>query len=74
MSPLTTRLAGPALVVAALAFPAAASADQPKCHGHRATIVGTNHGDTIVGTNHRDVIVGAGPTGAASVRGQVPRA
>jgi hypothetical protein len=30
------------------------------CHGHRATIVGTNGPDTLIGTSHRDVIAGLG--------------
>jgi uncharacterized delta-60 repeat protein len=29
-----------------------------RCKGHRATIVGTRHGEKLVGTSHRDVIVG----------------
>lgn len=28
----------------------------PRCFGHRATIVGTRHGEKLVGTRHRDVI------------------
>ena len=27
-----------------------------RCRGHRATIVGTRHGENLVGTPHRDVI------------------
>jgi uncharacterized delta-60 repeat protein len=29
-----------------------------RCKGHRATIVGTRHGEKLVGTRHRDVIAG----------------
>jgi hypothetical protein len=41
-----------------LAFSGVAQAKSFSCHGHKATIVGTNHADVIRGTNHRDVIVG----------------
>ena len=38
-----------------------------RCLGHRATIVGTRHGEKLVGTRHRDVIAALG--GKDSVRG-----
>ena len=38
---------------------AAARAPVPRCAGHRATIVGTNHRDKLKGTPRADVIVGA---------------
>ena len=47
-------------VTVATGQPAAAAAHRLSCHGLRATIVGTRHGDVIYGTNKRDVIV-AGP-------------
>jgi Ca2+-binding RTX toxin-like protein len=39
---------------------AAARAHRPRCHGLRATIVGTRHNDVIHGTDKRDVIVAGG--------------
>ncbi len=37
------------------------AASVPRCHGLKATIVGTAHADHLIGTRHRDVIVaGAG--------------
>lgn len=39
---------------------APASAATPRCHGHVATIVGTEHDDTLVGTDGPDVIVALG--------------
>jgi hypothetical protein len=47
------------LVVAWLSLAGAADAKGFKCHGHKATIVGTDHGEVIRGTPHRDVIVAA---------------
>jgi Ca2+-binding RTX toxin-like protein len=35
-------------------------AETPRCHGKKATIVGTEGDDTIRGTDHPDVIVGLG--------------
>ncbi len=39
------------------------------CHGVRATIVGTRHGELLVGTSHRDVIAGGGGRDAILGRG-----
>ncbi len=45
------------LVAHAVAHPANAP-EAPRCHGHLATIVGTNGDDLLRGTPHRDVIWG----------------
>ncbi|HXS32346.1 MAG TPA: calcium-binding protein [Solirubrobacterales bacterium] len=57
------RLAIAGVVVAALVFAAAAPAaeeEDPRCHGRRAKIVGTEADDVLRGTPGRDVIWGAG--------------
>ena len=54
-------LALAAAALAAVVFVAAAPAEEeepPRCHGRRATIVGTNGNDVIHGTPERDVIWG----------------
>lgn len=52
-----------------LAVPPVAQGAAPRtCHGHGATIVGTNRGDVIDGTPGRDVILGLG--GDDVVRGR----
>src|SRR3982751_3321955 len=58
----TRKLGGLTLCLAALTLFGAASADAraPRCHGHKATIVGTSHRDVLHGTSHRDVIVAGG--------------
>jgi Ca2+-binding RTX toxin-like protein len=54
-----------ALIVIAVVFVAAAPAsndtlEEPRCHGRRATIVGTEGADVLRGTPGRDVIWGGG--------------
>jgi Ca2+-binding RTX toxin-like protein len=59
----TQAVLATACLAAATAFvagPADASSARPSCHGHRATIVGTNGDDKLVGTRGPDVIVGGG--------------
>jgi RTX calcium-binding nonapeptide repeat (4 copies) len=57
-------IAGVALLAAALAFAGAASGGEAgevaRCHGRRATIVGTEGPDVLHGTPGRDVIWGGG--------------
>jgi Ca2+-binding RTX toxin-like protein len=48
------------LGLAASTSAAAAGTHRPRCHGQRATIVGTRHRDVIHGTDKRDVIVAGG--------------
>lgn len=58
------------LLAAALAAPAPSASGAAKvvlCHGHRATVVGTNDDNHLVGTPGRDVIVGMG--GQDTIRG-----
>jgi Ca2+-binding RTX toxin-like protein len=58
------------LPVSAVALaPSPAVAAAPSCHGHRATIVGTDKRDTIHGTRHADVIVGLGADDVVDGRG-----
>ena len=47
----------------------AAGAAVPTCHGHVATIVGTDGDDVLVGTPHRDVIVGLGGKDTIQAKG-----
>src|SRR3954453_929339 len=53
-----------------LAVPPVAQGAAPRtCHGHSATIVGTNRGDVIDGTPARDVIVALGGNDVVRGRG-----
>ena len=47
-------------IVATATAGAAEEEEPPRCHGRRATIVGTEGNDVIHGTPHRDVIWGGG--------------
>ena len=55
-------VAGLALLGTAFAVSAGAATpkpeEPPRCHGRRATIVGTDGNDVLHGTPHRDVIWG----------------
>lgn len=59
------------LIASALVAPAspAGAAAVPRCHGIRATIVGTPAADVIHGTARRDVIVGLGGSDTILARG-----
>ncbi len=41
----------------------------PRCDGHKATIIGTNHADHITGTTHADVIAALGGNDTINGRG-----
>ncbi|SDO60769.1 Hemolysin-type calcium-binding repeat-containing protein [Nocardioides szechwanensis] len=56
--PLLLALAAASLTVAGA--PTATAAAPPRCHGHAATIVGTNASEYLAGTPGRDVIVARG--------------
>lgn len=56
--PLLLALAAASLTVASA--PTATAAAPPRCHGHAATIVGTNASEYLAGTPGRDVIVARG--------------
>lgn len=56
--PLLLALAAASFTVAGA--PTATAAAPPRCHGHAATIVGTNASEYLAGTPGRDVIVARG--------------
>lgn len=56
-APLTLAVAAATLTLTGASSAAAAP---PMCHGHAATIVGTNASEYLAGTPHRDVIVALG--------------
>lgn len=58
--PLLLALAAASLTVASAAAATATAAAPPRCHGHAATIVGTNASEYLAGTPGRDVIVARG--------------
>lgn len=54
-----------------LGLPYSAAAAAATCHGHTATLVGTEGDDTLDGTSGKDVIVGLGGNDTISGRGGV---